>query len=114
MEKREAMEKLIFDALARHERMEDKHFYKALRKKMGAKDDLGLLAEQKKLEAQVLAARALPGDRTERIMAIMDTVGAHALMEENEILPQAENFLDNAELEELGMKMEPMSVVAMV
>lgn len=113
-EERKDLEGEIFDALTAHERMEDEHFYPALRDK-----DIGdashfseLGAEQKKLEAEVLAARSLPGDKSERILAIIDTVLEHATDEEERLLPEAEKALSQDELEALGEEMEPDSAVA--
>lgn len=108
------MESDIFDALTSHERMEDKIFYPAVRKAMDAKGrDTGELTsielDQKKLEAEVLGARALPGDKSERIAKIKDTILAHASREENEILTQAESIMSEEELERLGDLMEPES-----
>jgi hemerythrin superfamily protein len=111
---REAMESKIFDALTTHETMEDRHFYPALRGKnidiAGIFSDLE--GEQLKLAGSVLAARALPGDKSSRIIEMMDTVLAHAKKEESELLPKAEEALSATELEELGAKMEPDSAVA--
>lgn len=113
VDERESMETVIFDALTVHERMEDTHFYPVLREKMNdASVITDLEVEQKELEMEVLAARALPGDKSERILSIMDTVLTHAQREESEILPEAEATLDPQELEELGKKMEPDSAVA--
>jgi len=113
-EDREAMETKVFDALTRHELMEDKHFYPALRDKDVDEASLfsDLEGEQLKLAAEVTAARALPGDKSERIIAMMDEVLAHAKKEEASVLPKAEEVMSATELEELGAKMEPESAAA--
>jgi hemerythrin superfamily protein len=111
---REAMAPEVFDALTAHETMEDKHFYPALRD-ADVKDASyfsALEAEQMKLAASVLAARALPGNRGDRIIEMMDDVLAHAKKEEAELLPEAEAKLSAEKLEELGAAMEPDSAVA--
>jgi hemerythrin superfamily protein len=109
-EEREEMETDVFDALTMHERMEDKHFYPALREKLSDTKLLNQVAlDQKKLEVEVLAARGLPGDKSDRILSMIDTVLEHAEWEESEILPKAEAALSSDELEELGEVMEPES-----
>ena len=111
--KKEKMETRIFEALTTHESMEDNYFYPSLKEKMG--DDkmfAELEREQMGLEADVLAARTIPGDRSARIEKIIEVVLAHAKKEETEILPKAEKLLGVVELERLGEDMEPESAVA--
>lgn len=111
-EDQEAMTGEIFDTLTAHETMEDTYFYPAVRDKLPMELLISIEAEQKKLEVETIAARALPGDRAKRILEMMDVVVAHAKREQAEILPKAEEALSEAELEELGAKMEPESASA--
>jgi hemerythrin superfamily protein len=113
-EDREAIETEVFDALTAHELMEDKHFYPALRDKDVDAASLfsELEMEQAKLAASVVAARALPGDKSERIIEMMDDVLAHAKKEEAAVLPKAEEVMSATELDDLGAKMEPESAAA--
>src|SRR4051812_48684888 len=79
--------KKLFEALTRHEAMEDMHFYPALKEVAG--DDSAvkhILEEQTKLKMEVMgkgAAEVLKGDDAERITAMMQDVLAHAKEEEN-------------------------------
>lgn len=112
-ERREEMEDIIFDALDTHEKMEDEYFYPAIRDEVEDADMvMELENQQMKLKVEVLAARALPGDRDKRIEEMMDTILAHAEKEEREILPEAERVLGSEKLEALGEEMEPESAVA--
>ncbi len=107
------METRIFEALTTHESMEDNYFYPALKELMADDKMLaGLEREQVGLEADVLAARTIPGHRSARIESIIETVLAHAKKEESDIFPQAEKLLGEEELERLGDDMEPESAVA--
>ncbi len=114
-DKRE-IEKKIFSALTAHELMEDTHFYPALLKKGADDKELqNMIAEQLKLEASTTGIRALEkvtGEHDERLLEVMDNVLAHAKKEESEILPKAEEWFTEEELEEMGAKMEPDSAVA--
>lgn len=110
---KEKMETRIFEALTTHESMEDNYFYPALKELMADDKMLaGLEREQVGLEADVLAARTIPGHRSARIESIIETVLAHAKKEESDIFPQAEKLLGEEELERLGDDMEPESAVA--
>jgi hemerythrin superfamily protein len=112
----EVIAKDLFDALATHEKMEDKHFYPALEEAAGddpAIDDI--TGEQTRLEMEVMAIRAMSyvaGESEDRIAQMMDKVLAHAREEESVILPMAEELLSAERLEELGATMEPDSAVA--
>lgn len=112
-ERRKEMEPILFDALDTHEKMEDAYFYPELKGLSEDEDRLSNIEqEQMKLKADVLAARALPGDKRERILAMMQTVLAHAEREESEVLPEAESILTSDKLEAIGEEMEPESAVA--
>lgn len=112
-ERREEMVPILFDALDMHEKMEDDHFYPLLKGMAEDEDSLTELEhEQFKLKAEVIAARALPGDKEKRIDSMMANVLAHAEKEELHILPQAEKIFSSEKLEEIGGEMEPDSVVA--
>lgn len=107
------LETMIFDTLTVHERMEDKHFYPAVRDLLTDSSILtDLEVEQKKLEVEVLAARALPGNKRNRILSIIDTVLQHAKREEAELLPQVESGMDAIALEKLGKEMQSDSATA--
>lgn len=112
-ERREEMVPIIFDALDMHEKMEDDHLY-SLMKGLAEDEEVftELEHEQFKLKAEVIAARALPGDKEKRIDSMMETVLAHAEKEEQELLPQAKKIFSSDKLEEIGNSMEPESVVA--
>jgi hemerythrin-like domain-containing protein len=110
---REDMIDTIFEALDTHEKMEEEHLYHPLKKIPGEVSLDELEHEQHMLKAEVLAARALPGDKAGRIEALMDTVLKHADKEETELLPQAEQVFSVEKLEEMGEEMEPQSVVAL-
>ena len=110
---KEKMETRMFEALTTHESMEDNYFYPALKEKM--EDDKALAElerEQMGLEADVLVARTIPGDRSARIEKIMEAVLAHAKKEETALFAKAEKLLGKEELERLGEDMEPESAVA--
>lgn len=112
-ERREELIPIIFDALDVHEKMEDSHFYPVLKGAMDDEDAFTELEhEQFRLQAEVIAARAFPGDKSERMSAIMESVLAHAEKEEEMLLPNAEKALGAEKLEEIGDDMEPESVVA--
>lgn len=111
--RREEMVPIIFDALDMHEKMEDDHVYSLMKGMVEDEDAFTELEhEQFKLKAEVIAARALPGDKEKRIDSMMGTVLAHAEKEETDLLPQAEKIFSSEKLEELGDQMEPESVVA--
>lgn len=110
---KEKMESRIFEAITTHESMEDNYFYPALKEIL--EDDkvlVGLEREQMGLEADILAARTIPGDRSARIEKIIEVVLAHAKKEETEIFPKAEKLLGKEELERLGEDMELESAAA--
>jgi hemerythrin superfamily protein len=112
-EDRKPMEEKIFDALDAHEKMEDAHFYPALRGAVEDDTELSdIESEQAELAAQVEEVRSMAGDRDERIKEMMDAVLAHAEKEEDDIFPMAEDVLSAEELENLGEQMEPDSAVA--
>lgn len=111
-DRQEEMEDTIFDALDRHEKMEDDFFYPAIEDELESDKLAELENEQTRLKVEVLAARALPADRYRRIDTLIDTVLAHAEKEERDILPEAERVLGSEKLEALGQEMEPESVVA--
>lgn len=112
-ERRAEMVPILFDALDAHEKMEDAYFYPELR---GVTDNEDMLAEleqeQMAIKAELLAARALPGDKDKRMDALMETVLKHARKEERDVFPQAEKLLSADKLEALGEEMEPESAVA--
>jgi hemerythrin superfamily protein len=105
----------LFEALTRHEAMEDMYFYPALKEAAGEDPAVKqILDEQTKLKMEVLgkgAAELFTGDDEERIEAMMEDVLAHAKEEESIIFPKAEEFLGEEKLTELGEKMEEHSAV---
>jgi hypothetical protein len=94
--------------------MEDAYFYNAVMEETEDGDDMltELEHEQFMLKAEVIAARALPGDKAKRIEKMIETVLAHAKKEEAILLPHAEKVLTAERLEEIGQEMEPESAVA--
>jgi hemerythrin superfamily protein len=117
-EERKDMAKMLFEALTRHEAMEDMHFYPALKKVAGDDSEIRrILDEQTKLKMEVLGkgmAELFTDDEEARIRTMMEDVLAHATEEEQVIFPKAEALLDEDRLVEIGEKMEPMSVVEKV
>lgn len=113
-EDQEPLESAILDALEAHEKMEDEFFYPALQGLIGDTTYFNELEkEQTKLKLGVMELRALAFmDRRDKLLETADKVIAHAEREEQEILTKAEELLDDAALEELGMKMEPESAAA--
>lgn len=115
-EDKKPVEHKLFAALNAHELMEDMHFYPALKDKAGDNEVLKeVLHEQTTLKLGAMGTHLkeiVTGPKEERIEDIMEKVLAHAEKEEAEILPLAEELLSEAELEELGEKMEPMSAAS--
>lgn len=110
---KEKMEIRMFEALTTHESMEDNYFYPALKEVMEDDKELTELErEQMGLEADVLAARTIPGDRFARIEKIMEAVLVHAKKEETALFVKSEKLLGAEELERLGDDMGPESAVA--
>lgn len=113
-EKRGELEKKIFAALAAHEKMEDEHFYPALKEVLEDDDMLEELErEQTVLKMEVAGIALLPLGRDEALVAAMEQVLDHARKEEEQIFPKAEELLGATRLEELGTLMEPESAVAL-
>jgi hypothetical protein len=115
-DERKEMDHKIFKALATHEKMEDKHFYAALKEVLKDNPVVEELDRQQgELERETLEVKALDmltGQRSERVIALLEKVINHAEKEEQEIFPLAEMELGETKLEELGEKMEPESAVA--
>jgi hemerythrin superfamily protein len=112
---REAMEKKILDALAAHEKMEDDHFYPAVRELFEDSPMLKKLeTEQTKLKVGVAGLKLLPFiKRTNMLKTTLENVLAHAQKEETYLLARAEEMLTEEKLTELGETMEPHSAVAL-
>jgi hemerythrin superfamily protein len=103
----------ICKSLEMHAKMEEKHFYPALRKKTSAKGDLKVTeayAEHLGMKALVKTVKSLPEGRIRgaTMKTLMDVVKHHMKEEESEMLPEAERLLGN-ELESLGKKMAALS-----
>lgn len=110
---KKSVEEELFAALSTHEKMEDEHFYPALKEKLGNDEILKELShEQTTLKIGVMGARVketLSGPSEESIEKVMEKVLSHAKKEEASLFPRAEAILSAEQLEEIGLKMEPMS-----
>lgn len=107
------LEDRMFAALEAHEKMEDEHFYPAIKAELlGDEMFEELEREQKILEAETIAAKMLPIGRTAALKLAMPKVLEHAKKEEASVLTRADEFLTEEQNESIGDLMEPMSVVA--
>lgn len=107
------IEDRMFAALEAHEKMEDEHFYSAVKAELvGDEMFEELEREQKVLEAETLAAKVLPVGRTAALKLAMPKVLEHAKKEEASVLARADEFLSEEHNEELGSRMEPVSAAA--
>lgn len=108
---RESLARKIFEALEAHEKMEDDHFYPALKGELKDDDEYEqLVEEQEELNEQVKHVKDAD-DRLERLLPMLQHVMTHAKKEETELLPMAEDALGSEKLLKLGEKMEPDSAV---
>ncbi len=108
--------KEILTALTAHAKMEEKHFYPALRKEGKARGKaLVLEAAVEHGEVKMIIAflkKLKPGRALDAgLSMLLGLVGHHVKEEEREILPYAEEVLGAERMEELGEKMEPFSGV---
>lgn len=111
---RERLAEEICASLSEHAKMEEKHFYPALREKAKTKDDLMVAeayAEHLGMKGLVKTVEAMPEGRArESLMsALMGVVKHHVKEEETEMLPKAEKLLGAEMMAELGRKMATLS-----
>jgi hemerythrin superfamily protein len=113
-EERDVCVEEICKSLDMHAKMEEKHFYPAVRKEADAREEMMVVeayAEHMGMKALVKTVKNLPEGmaRDATLQALMGVVKHHVREEEQEMLPKAEKLLGDAKLEELGGKMAPMS-----
>lgn len=111
---RERLAEQICMSLEQHAKMEEKHFYPAVREKAKTKDDLMVAeayAEHLGMKGLVKTVQNMPEGRArESLMsALMGVVKHHVREEETEMLPKAEKLLGADMMEELGRKMLTLS-----
>jgi len=99
----------IADALAVHARIEERHFYPAVKQK--ATEELLLEAVEEHLEIKRAIAELLQldaGDKSFEAQAMMlkDEVEQHVEEEESELFPMVEGLFDEETLETLADAME--------
>ena len=111
---RDTLAKKICRSLDMHAKMEEKHYYPAIRKASKTDGDALIAeayAEHLGMKVLVKTVKTLPEGRIREatLKALMDVVKHHVAEEEKEIIPHAEKVLGEDMLMELGAKMTTMS-----
>jgi hemerythrin superfamily protein len=104
----------ICKSLEQHAKMEEKHFYPALREKTNTQGDLKIVeayAEHLGVKALVKTLKNMPEGRIRSVTmkTLMDVVKHHVKEEEGEMLPEAKKLLGEEVLVTLGNKMAMLS-----